>query len=315
MPAWIWVSLVLLGIECGPGEDRSRPRVAAAEAEDRPLSVFVVNYPLQYFAQRIGGSHVEVSLPVPSGVDPAYWSPGPETIGAYQKADLVLLNGAGYAKWVELVSLPQAKLVDTSAAFRDRYVPLAGGSVHTHGPEGEHSHAGFAFTTWLDPMLAIEHARAIAAAFSRVRPERTQAFQRALAELETDLNDLDRLLAATWSLLDDEPVLFSHPVYQYLARRYGLNARSVHWEPDQMPDEAQWQELGAMHQEQPASWMIWEDMPLPKTRQRLESLGIRSAVVDPCAGTPPEDDYLSVMRKNLEALRRVYSTDSPLGAG
>ncbi|MBW1743769.1 MAG: hypothetical protein JRJ47_10130 [Deltaproteobacteria bacterium] len=47
-----------------------------------PLSVYVVNYPLKYFAERIGGDHVDVEFPAPKGTDPAYWIPNIATIGA-----------------------------------------------------------------------------------------------------------------------------------------------------------------------------------------------------------------------------------------
>ena len=86
------------------------------------LVVYAVNYPLQYFAQRIAVDHVEVVLPVPPDVDPAFWQPDAAAIGDLQRADVILLNGAGYAKWVSRVSLPLRKLVDTSAGFSDRYI-------------------------------------------------------------------------------------------------------------------------------------------------------------------------------------------------
>ena len=70
----------------------------SAVAADGPLNVYVVNYPLKYFAERIGGPHVRVTLPVPAGEDPVYWTPTIAEITAYQQADLILLNGAGYAK-------------------------------------------------------------------------------------------------------------------------------------------------------------------------------------------------------------------------
>ena len=107
-----------------------------------------MNYPLQYFAERIGGEHVEVSFPAPPDGDPAYWNPDPDSVAAYQQADLILLNGASYAKWVAIVTLPTSKLVDTSKGFRDRYIIIEGAVVHSHGPEGEHSHGETAFTTW-----------------------------------------------------------------------------------------------------------------------------------------------------------------------
>ena len=76
-----------------------------------------------------------------------------------------------------------------------------------------------------------------------------------------------------------------------------------------MPAEAQWQELLTIHGDFPASWMIWEDTPLPQMRERLESMGIRSVVFDPCANTPPSGDFLSVMGKNLRALRFVFAAE------
>ena len=77
-----------------------------------PLRIYVVNYPLKYFAERIGGDYVQVEFPVPGNVDPAYWDPDIADISAYQKADLIMLNGAAYAKWVGILkSLGVSSLV------------------------------------------------------------------------------------------------------------------------------------------------------------------------------------------------------------
>jgi zinc transport system substrate-binding protein len=82
-------------------------------AGDVRLTVYVVNYPLQYFAERIAGEHATVVFPAPSEVDPAFWLPDPHTIAAYQRADLILLNGATYEKWLTKATLPYARRVDT----------------------------------------------------------------------------------------------------------------------------------------------------------------------------------------------------------
>ena len=300
VPTVLAVASVALACSQQPGES-----TAAASKEPGPLSVYVVNYPLQYFAERIGGEHVEVVLPAPVDIDPAYWSPGPETVAQYQDADLILLNGAGYAGWTRRASLPRAKLVDTSASFSDRSIALQDAVTHGHGPQGEHSHQGTAFTTWLDPALAGEQAQAIAEAFAGARPEHAAVFRAGLAALEADLRVLDDRLAKIARSLGDAPVLFSHPVYQYLERRYGLNARSLHWEPDELPDESMWWELRKLLPTHPARLMLWEAEPLAATRPRLRILGVRSVVYAPCGNTPAEGDWLEVMIQNTSRLESI----------
>jgi zinc transport system substrate-binding protein len=277
----------------------------APQPESEILSVYAVNYPLAYFAERIGGQWVEVRFPAPAGVDPAFWSPDPEVVAAYQGADLILLNGAGYAKWVERASLPRNAQVDTSAAFRENLIPLKESVTHSHGPEGGHSHKGVAFTTWLDPRLALEQAKAIRGAFAKARPAREADFGDGLERLEADLLALDERLTAAADRIGDEPLLFSHPVYQYLERRYGLNGHSVHWEPDEPPSEDMWRELQELLSTHPAKWMLWEDEPLPETAQRLEATGVRALVYAPCANAPHEGDFLSIMRNNVARLEEL----------
>ncbi|MEA3275247.1 MAG: hypothetical protein U9Q81_08160, partial [Pseudomonadota bacterium] len=43
--------------------------IAASER----LVLYTVNYPLQYFAERIAGEHAQVVFPAPADVDPAFW--------------------------------------------------------------------------------------------------------------------------------------------------------------------------------------------------------------------------------------------------
>ena len=276
----------------------------AAIAADK-LKVYTVNYPLAYFAERIAGDQAEVVFPAPTDVDPALWMPDTGIVTAYQGADLILLNGANYAKWIARVSLPRLRMMDTSAPFADRFLQQQTTS-HSHGPGGDHSHSGTAFTTWLDLRQAVQQAEAITAAFTRKRPAAKQQFGSNLESLKSDLLALDERLAGITTSTADSPILASHPVYQYLARRYGLNLESVMWEPDEVPDENQWAELVKILEEHPAKWMLWEAEPIPKTAERLRSLGVESFVFDPCGNRPGEGDFLSVMLKNAASLEDVY---------
>jgi len=270
------------------------------------LTIFTVNYPLAYFAERLAGDLARVEFPAPPDVDPAFWMPDSETVAAYQAADLILLNGAGYAKWVDKVSLPASRLVNTSHDFADRYIETASGISHSHGPGGEHSHSGIAFTTWLDLDLAARQAEAVAKAIERKRPDAKDRVARNLATLKGELQALDARLARLSATEPSRPMLASHPVYQYLARRYGLNLRSVLWEPDAAPTPQQWRELEGILSEHPARWMIWEAPPAPETASRLRSLGVESIVFDPCANRPATGDFVRVMGGNAKSLEAAY---------
>ena len=279
---------------------------ATAGAADSPLNIYVVNYPLKYFAERIGGPHVKVTLPVPADVDPVYWTPEIADIGAYQQADLILLNGAGYAKWVSTVSLPRSKTIDTSRGFKDKYITATETMTHSHGAKGEHAHEGLAFTTWLDLSLAARQAEAIVEALARKRPQRKDEFMANFLSLKNDLLTLDSRIKAMVSNRNTVPIIFSHPVYEYLAKGYGLNGRSVHWEPDQEPSPGQIVELNKLMQIHPAQWMIWEGPPITPAKEKLNAMGIQSAVFDPCGNVPPEGDFLSVMQRNVSNLEPIF---------
>ena len=270
------------------------------------LTVYVVNYPLQYFAERIGGEHVNVFFPAPADVDPAYWMPDAKTISEYQQADLILLNGAGYARWVNKVTLSRFRLINTSAGVKDQYIETAEILTHSHGSEGEHAHESLAFTTWIDFSLAANQAKAILAALSRKRPGLRDVFQKNYQRLEQDLLKLDQDLKTLISKDPSRPLVVSHPVYGYFARRYGLNIKSVHWEPDAIPTNEHIMELKGILKEHPANWMIWEGEPIKESAQRLQAVGIDSLVFDPCGNAPDQGDFLSVMRQNLKNLSPVF---------
>ena len=277
----------------------------ATQADAKPV-VFTVNYPLAYFAERIGGDFIDVVLPAPTGVDPAFWVPDETSIGAYQKADLILLNGADYAKWTGRVSLPLLRTVDTSKSFRDEYIEINSGVTHSHGPEGDHSHSGTAFTTWLDLALAARQAESILHALLKKLPEYEVELKANYQTLEADLSSLDERLRRLGQADPELRLLGSHPVYQYLARGYGLNIQMLMWEPDEIPSEHQWRDLQTIVDKHPAGWMIWEAAPRQETLSRLEGMGIRSLVYSPCFNRPTQGDFLSVMEQNIDDLAAVF---------
>jgi len=267
--------------------------------ESKVKRIASVNYPLHFFATQIGGSEVDALYPIPADVDPAYWEPAAEDIIIYQEADLILLNGAGYAKWIDKVSLPPSKMINTSLPFKDKYIELEEGQTHSHGPEGEHEHRGFAFTTWLNFKYAKIQAEEIKKALINLMPENKNVFEDNYSVLAKEIEDLDIKMDKLANSFSEEILFASHPVYQYLSSGYGLNVESFHWEADEMPDELKWENFDNRQSKLKANIMLWEDDPLPEVKQELLKRGIRIVVFKPCANTPTSSDFLNLMKTNI----------------
>ncbi len=276
---------------------------ASVHAEE--VKVFASNYPLSYFAEEISGKPEIVIFPEIDG-DPAFWEPTTSDIISMQQSKIILLNGATYEKWQMGISLPKRKIVNTSKAFKEKLIVMEKSADHTHGPTGAHSHSGTAFTTWIDFNQAAFQAKAIKDAFAKKNVLPAKELNRNFESLIEDLRALDTELNEIMQGHSKVPLIASHPVYQYFARRYGLNIKVVMWEPEVLPDEGMWTQLKDIVKEHPAKWMIWEGEPLPESVAKLKEMGIESIVFDPCGNRPEQGDFLSVMKNNVTNLKRVF---------
>jgi putative ABC transport system permease protein len=309
--ALAWVVLNKFGLSGGRDVAAGASVSGGGSAWPRALAgkprVAVVNYPLYYFTKRIAGDRVEIVFPIPSQDDPAFWKPDAKGIRQYQQADLILLNGADYAKWRLTSVLPLAGQVVTSASFADRYMTNGEVITHSHGKEGLHSHGLLDFNTWMDPRQAKLQAQAIRDELARLEPAATKQFDANLQSLDADLDNLDAALERASAPLGNAPMLASHPVYHYAARRYGWNLKNVHWEPDEMPSDAEWQKFEKLYAEHPGRIMIWEEDPLPAVAERLRKMGIEPVAYETCASQPDKGDYLSAMKLNAQRLAALTS--------
>lgn len=283
----------------------SREAVSTATAapdDSRPV-VYTVNYPLYYFADRIAGEHIDLRFIAPPDVDPAYWKPSNDEAARMQQGDILFLNGATYAKWMTRITMPMSILYDTSKGFSDDLLEVEDAVIHSHGNGKAHSHAGTAFTTWLDFSLAKKQAEVVRDVLVRKVPGAKKEIESNAKALLSDLGQLDETAKKVAAGIGDRPLVASHPVYQYLADAYELKIRSVHWEPDTVPDAKAVRELSKILSDHEAGWMIWEGEPNADSIALLEERGIHSLVFDPCGNRPSEGDWLSVMRANLENLK------------
>ncbi len=295
----------LLLAACGTGGDGEPSAEIADQAPALPpLNVYTGSYPLQFFAQRIGGDRVDVRFPAPPGQDPASWSPSPEVILAYQEADLVLLNGAEYEGWTATASLPSGRVIDTSAGFADRIIVIEDGHTHSHGPEGEHSHDLTASETWLDPSLAELQAAAVRDALVALDPASTERFMAGFADLAAELRALDARLEQALAPARGRRLIGAGAGFEYLARRYDLTLEIAPFESADPGSHDFWHEVEHALGHGAERTMLLPVHPDPAMRERLEQMGIRAVVFEPLGGHPHHGHFLSMMEENLARLER-----------
>jgi len=296
--AWTLIAAVAA---CG-GDDPNDPGTTAARGTPVVCTTF---YPTTYMARRIAGDRADVVCPVPADADPIFWKPTREAVARYQKADLIIVNGAEFEKWVATASLPQSRVVDTAHSFRDKWIEFKSASAHKHGPAGEeHSHAGIDGHTWLDPQLATIQARAIRDGLIRLVPDAEAEFRRRCDALAQDLDALHEELLA---LNVAEPLFTNHPAYNYLARRYGWTVVNFDLDGEFPPTDAQLEEIKAKKKEHPgARIMLWEGAPEEAVAKAVaDATGLKSIEFSPCEGPPDDDgDYVVAMRVNIDRLRK-----------
>lgn len=261
------------------------------------LEISTLSYPADWLVARLGGDRVATTCVLPAGEDAPFWNPPAEVIAGLANADLIVKSGAGYEKWTETASLPAEKLVDAS---RGLSLIEIDGVTHSHGPGGEHSHAGVDPHVWSDPLLYLQQAEAVHAALVAAHPDGAPAFDANLAALRAELEALDRELAVATEPARAIALAANHPSFNYLARRYGLTIEAFHLDPEAAPSDAEVRKLEAwLAASGGNAVLIWESPPMDAVRAALPP-SLTQIVIDPLE--QPRDggyDYLGQARANV----------------
>lgn len=271
-------------------------------ADDEGLGPRVVTsfYPLQYVAERVAGEHAQVSNLTAPGAEPHDLELTVRQTVSIAEADLLVIHSGFQPAVDEAVeqSGPDA-VVDTAEVVE----PV----VHEDEEDPEHEHEGGDPHFWLDPTQLALAAEAVADQLAEVDPDHAADFRANLEKLVADLEKLDADFRAGLEGCDTTDVVVSHDAFGYL-ETYGLHFEPVAGiTPDQEPSPARLAELSALIDGSSITTVFTETLASPALSETLASdLGLETAVLDPIEGLSDDtegEDYLSLMRQNLAALR------------
>lgn len=291
----LFLLMIVIMVSCNTNQ-----RPADQEVSTSLFTVATVNYPMYYFAERIGGDSIHLELPIPSDVDPEYWTPDDEALESFQNADLIFAVGADYAKWMHGIKLPIKNVINTSRRLSKYYIELD--PADNQNRSNNQLPSKIASYTWLDLELCAGHCEAIMIGLSERMPEGRGLFEQNFSKFRHELGVLDKKLIELCSEFEGETMIATNSIYQYFARRYNINIEYFQIDPDLLPTEEKWNQFSELVNQHSVERIIWDKEPITEIKIKIEEMGLKVIVYDPCSNKPQEADFMSVMNKNIENL-------------
>jgi zinc transport system substrate-binding protein len=277
---------------------------SGSAAEVDGVSVVASFYPLAEAASRVGGDLVSVQNLTPPGVEPHDLELAPDDIEAIANADVIVYLGGGFQPAVEdaLAEAEHAVTVDALNAVATNAAPASeaeeGLTVDPH--------------VWLDPARYEEIVRAVADALAKADPANEATYAANAQAYIAQIAALDEEFRAGLSDCGRTTIVTSHEAFGYLADAYGLTQVGIlGLSPEAEPDPRRLAELRDLVEREGVTTIFAEELVSPKVAETLASeAGVQVAVLNPIesltdAQEKAGEDYLSVMRENLDTLRKA----------
>ena len=252
-----------------------------AGADEGKTDVVAGFYPLAFAAEEVGGDSVEVTNLTPVGAEPHDVELSVRDVEHVRSADVVLFLGDGF----------QPALEEAAGSAEGEAVDLLAGLDRIEGDPH----------VWLDPVRFAEVVERIGAALGAESSAR---------ELAARLGALDDEFRTGLSDCERREVVTAHDAFAYLGERYGLELIPIAGvSPEVEPSARDLEQVVDVVRASGATTVFVEPLLSPEVGETVaRETDAETAVLDPLEGLTDEavergDDYFSVMRTNLAALR------------
>lgn len=313
---------------CGQKADVTEPSNGIVQQADSTakLTVYTSFYPLYDFTQKIAGDRADVVSLVPPGAEPHDFEPTAKDLMELSEADVFIYNGSGFEVWIEKV----LNAIDTSNMIvvnSSEHVLLltnekTGHDSEAHEDEVHHDEAyGDGIHDphiWLDPLSAKDIAHAIKDVLIQADSEGRTTYENNFQELAADLDQLHAEYQEAVAESDHKEIVVSHAAFGYLANRYGLTQIAISGlSPSDEPSQNDLQEIITFTKEHDVKYILFETLVSGKVAESIrKQIGAEALPLNPLEGLTKEElaggkDYFSVMRDNLESLKKALGVTKP----
>nr|WP_175990774.1 zinc ABC transporter substrate-binding protein [Bacillus sp. Marseille-Q1617] len=312
--------IVLLLSACGTSPDEKG-------AKDGKLDVYTTVYPLEDFTKKIGGEHVEVKSIYPPGADEHTFEPSQKDMIKMAEGDVFFYVGMGLEGFVEksktilenedVTVVPTSEKIDLEHSGEEHGHEEEGHSDDSHEEEshGEDEHGHEHDTDphiWLNPEYSKQMAEVIASTLAKEMPEHKEDFQKNLKELNGELNALDAEFMKMAEAAPKKTFYVSHAAYSYWEERYGLHQEAIAGlNTSDEPSQQELKKIIEKGKEDKIQYILFEQNVSSRLTEVVqkelgaESLKLHNLSVLTEEDRDEDEDYFSLMRKNIETLKKA----------
>ncbi len=272
--------------------------------DSNKISVYTSFYTMYDFTKKIGGDKINLTNLTPAGIEPHEWELTPRDIANLEKANLLIYNGAGMEIWTEKVlkTLDNKKLIAVETAKNLKL-------LENDDQVGDLKYDPH---VWLNPILAKSQMEAIKNALVTADPANKNYYEKNYTDNVKKLDDLDKEYKESIAKFTKKDIIVAHKAFGYITDTYGLNQIAIEGlNADSEPTPAKMAEITEFAKANNVKYIFFEELISPKVAETIaKGVGAKTAMLNPLEGLKEEDiqagkDYFSVMRENLEALKKA----------
>ena len=245
-------------------------------------------FPLYEFTKEIGREKVDVTLLVPSGVEPHDWEPTIKDLQLMQQADVIIINGIGFENWIDNIGSinSDVKVVDTSIGI----------SILESDPH-----------IWLNPVMAQKQVENIVDSLSKVDPLNEKYYKQNGISYIKKLEELDNKISYELSSCKKDFIAF-HDAFSYFAIQYDLNQHTVlkSNEPHEEPTSKSLENIINLARDLDSNVIFTEEAVDKRTSQVIANeIGGKVLTLSPLEIGDSQIDYIKKMEENLLHLKEA----------
>lgn len=302
------VALPMVLVACGNTEAPA-PQEGEEGQPGEKLTVVTTFYPMYEFTAQVSGDAADVSMLIPSGTDSHGFEPSAQDVAAISDADVFVYSSEEMETWVPdllpIVADEEVLVIEASQNIE----LMESGEDHEEDDHG-HSHV-LDPHVWVDPVYAQEQVQTIEEGLIEADPENETTYKEQAADYISELEELHQEFSGAFEGAEQRTFVTQHAAFGYLAERYDLTQLSIGGlSTESEPDPASLAGVTTFVRENDIPVIYYNQSSSSAIAETVaEEAGVETAQLHSIEGVSEEEqaegaDYLSLMRSNLEALKR-----------